>query len=146
MNEFFLHLFEDDNYHDIESYLKKNFEIELRRTITKFYASEKINWIANCVKHYEGYPIKEPISKWFTHHDKNIKIQIEAKEFREDLDSLMKQNQLILTVLFLVGFHQYMGQDYFKIKDQLSKGKNEIDVIEIRAKLGEVIINTFNTK
>jgi hypothetical protein len=144
MNEFFLDLFENENYQDIETYLKKTFQIELKKTITKFYASEKINWIANCVKHYDGYPIKEPVLMSFIHHDKNKKIQIEANEFREDLDDLMKQNQLLLSVLFLVGFHQFMGQAYFKIKDQLTEGKDEKDVIKIKAQFGEIIERTFN--
>jgi len=56
----------------------------------------------------------------------------------------MTQNQLILTALFLVGFHQYTGLDFFKIKDQLAENKTESDVVEIRAKLGEIIIKTFN--
>ncbi|NRT15827.1 hypothetical protein HNP99_002187 [Flavobacterium sp. 28A] len=144
MNEFFSNLFENEKYLDIETYLKTNFQIELKKTITKFHTTEKINWISNCVKHYDGYPIKEPILKCFLHNDKNKKIQIEAKEFREDLEDLMKQNQLILSVLFLIGFHQYMGLNYSKIEDQLTKDKNEQDVIEIRAKLGKSIINTFN--
>jgi Holliday junction resolvase RusA-like endonuclease len=144
MDDFFLHLFDEGNYQNIESYLKENFDIELRKTINKFYASEKINWIANCVKHYDGYPIKEPILHSFIYKDKNKKIQIESKEFREDLDNLSKQNQLILTALFLSGFHQYIGQEFLKIKDQLTEGKNEEDVIDIRQKLGKAINNAFN--
>lgn len=144
MDEFFLNLFNGEPYQDIETYLKKNLNIELKKTVTKFYASEKINWVANCVKHYDGYPIKEPISRWFTHFDKTKKICVEAKEFREDLDALSTQNQLILSALFLVGFHQFIGQEFFKIKDQLSEGKNETDVIEIREKIGEAISKIFN--
>ena len=144
MNDFFAHLYEEENYRDIEGYLKETFKIELKKTITKFYASEKINWIANCVKHYDGYPVKEPVLRWFTYADKSKKIQIEAKQFREDLESLATQNQLILTVLFIVGFHQFLGQEYEFIKDQMAEGKSKDDLLEVREKLGQLIVKTFN--
>lgn len=144
MNDFFAHLYEEENYRDIEGYLKETFKIELKKTITKFYASEKINWIANCVKHYDGYPVKEPVLRWFTYADKSKKIQIEAKQFREDLESLATQNQLILTVLFIVGFHQFLGQEYELIKDQMAEGKSKDDLLEVREKLGQLIVKTFN--
>ena len=83
MNDFFTHLFDENNYKDIEAYLKENFDIELKKTITKFYASEKINWIANCVKHYDGYPIKEPILRWFTYLDKEKKYRLKQKNLEK---------------------------------------------------------------
>lgn len=146
MDDFFFHLFDENNYQKIESYLRENFNIELRKSINKFYTSEKINWISNCVKHYDGFPIKEPILSSFLYIDKNKKIQIESKEFKEDLDNLLKQNQLILSVLFLTGFHQYIGQEFFKIEDQLTEGKNEADVIAIRARIGDSIKKIFSKK
>jgi hypothetical protein len=145
MDEFFFELFDGEPYQNIESYMKNKLDVDLKKTVNKFYASEKINWIANCVKHYDGYPIKEPILKWFTNADKSKKIRIEAKEFREDLEALSTQNQLILTSLFLVGFHQFIGLDFFKIKEQLAEGKNEDDVKEIQKRIGEGIIKIFNT-
>lgn len=143
IDEFFRSIFVEDNFKNIDIYLKENFGIELKKTINVFYASEKINWIANCVKHYDGFPIKEPILRWFTNSDKSKKIQIEAKEFREDLESLATQNQLILTALFLVGFHQYLCQDYEKIKGELAENKTQDDLIKTKKDIEKIIISTF---
>ena len=143
MDEFFKPLFTNSEYQKIDLYLKNHFKIELRKTINNFYASEKINWIANCVKHYDGYPIKEPIHWWFTHNDKSKKIEIESKEFKEDLESLATQNQLILTALFLVGFHQYINSNYEKVKQDLSEGKTEEDIVIHTKAVEDIIISTF---
>lgn len=143
IDDFFQNLFQEEKYVPINIYLKSTFNIDLKKTTNKFYASEKINWIANCVKHYDGFPIKEPILKWFKYSDKSKKIKIESKEFNEDLDSLSKQNQLILTVFFLVGFYQYMELDFDIIKDQLSQGKEEKDVIELKIQIKHAIVTAF---
>ena len=139
MDEFFLELFDRDNYQNIEPYLKENFNVELKKMINNFPTSEKINWIANCVKHYDGYPIKEPIIESFYTADKNEKIKIEAKEFREDLDNLLTQKQTLLSALFLVGFHQFAAQEHLNIKEQLSEGKTAEDVKAVRSKLEKSI-------
>lgn len=144
MDEFFLDLFDENDYQNIEPYLKENFNLELKKTINNFPASEKINWIANCVKHYDGYPVKQPVLHSFNTADKNEKIKIEAKEFREDLDNLIRQNQTLLSALFLVGFHQFSGQEQSNIKEQLSEGKTEEDVKAVRSKLEESIKFLFN--
>lgn len=144
MDEFFLDLIDEGDYQNIEAYLKENFNLELKKTIYNFPASKKINWIANCVKHYDGYPVKEPVLKSFYTADKNEKIKIEAKEFREDLDDLLKQNQTLLSALFLVGFHQFAAQNHSNIKGQISEGKTEEDVIAVRVKLEESIKLLFN--
>lgn len=144
IDEFFLDLIDEGDYQNIEPYLKDNFNLELKKTINNFPASEKINWIANCVKHYDGYPIKQPVLHSFNNADKNEKIKIEAKEFREDLDDLLRQNQTLLSALFLVGFHQFAGQEHSNIKEQLSEGKTEEDVKAVKSKLEESIKFLFN--
>ncbi len=143
MDTFFEPMFNDGNYKKIELYLKETFKIDLKKTINIFYITKKINWIANCVKHYDGYPIKEPILKWFNHFDKSKRIQIESTEFKEDLENLAKQNQLMLTSLFLVGFYQYMCQDYEKIKTELSEDKTQEDLINVKREIENIIKSTF---
>jgi len=61
---------------------------------------EKINWISNCVKHYDGYPIKSPKYSGLAHLPENEKIQIESKEFYDDINYIaetyyiFKMNQM----------------------------------------------------
>lgn len=53
----------DDNHKSeisIEKWAKDNFDFNLKDW-QQFETTFKINWIANCVKHKDGYPIKEPV-------------------------------------------------------------------------------------
>ena len=145
MDKFFEELYKEmPKYEKIEHYLKSEFNIELRKTINNFFPTEKINWISNCVKHYDGYPIKEPIYRYYLYSDKTSKIKIESKEFKNDIESLLNHNQLILSALFFVGFHQYISQEFSKIENQLSEGKTEYDVEFLKAKMKGTIKTIFN--
>ena len=46
----------------------------------------KINWICNCVKHKDGYPIKEPKPKELSQIEENQRIIITPEEFKKDCD------------------------------------------------------------
>ena len=45
----------------------------------------KINWICNCVKHYDGYPNKVPKFQYLRHLPENEKIKIEQEDFFKDI-------------------------------------------------------------
>ncbi len=119
LNEFFKEIDFEKNFLDLNLYLKKLIDKDLLKTINSFKISEKINWISNCVKHYDGFPIKEPIPDYLENLDSSKKIEIESAEFKADLDNLAAQCQLILSILFMVGFHQFFSQEFVLIKDQL---------------------------
>jgi hypothetical protein len=145
MNEFFRELDFENNFLDINEYSKKAFQIDIKKSINTFSISEKINWICNCVKHYDGYPIKEPIPARLNHFDKNVKIQIESTEFKSDLENLLAQNQLIMSTMFMIGFHQYFGQEFNQIKNQLKPENQEIEKVEkLRKDFEYVISGMFN--
>jgi len=143
MNVFFKELDFDNSFLDIDIYLKKSFNIDLKKTINDFSTSEKINWICNCVKHYDGFPIKEPIPVRVSYFDKSKKIEIESAEFKSDMENLLAQNQLLLSILFMVGFHQFFGQEFEKIKDQLKPENQEQEKVEKLRKDFEYIISGF---
>ncbi|MDP4208550.1 MAG: hypothetical protein Q8928_07025 [Bacteroidota bacterium] len=69
----------------IEKFYEKNYKFKF----TDWYADlwiNKINWICNCVKHYDGYPKKEPKYKYLNHLPENEKIRINHDEFYKDID------------------------------------------------------------
>ncbi|MXS71631.1 hypothetical protein GSF70_10420 [Flavobacteriaceae bacterium W22] len=121
LDEFFKDLDFENNFIDINSYLKNIIEKDLLKTVNSFKISEKINWISNCVKHYNGFPIKQPIPINLQYFDHSRKIEIESSEFKEDLDKLVAQCQLILSILFMTGFHQVLSQEFILIKSQLKE-------------------------
>ena len=49
----------------------------------------------------------------------------------------------MLTSLFLVGFYQYMCQDYEKIKTELSEDKTQEDLINVKREIENIIKSTF---
>ncbi len=121
LNEFFKEIDFENNFLDLNSYLKKLIDKDLLKTINSFKISEKINWISNCVKHYDGFPIKEPVPDYLENFDRSKKIEIESAEFKADIDNLASQCQLILSILLMVGFHQFFSQEFMLIKDQLKE-------------------------
>lgn len=130
LNEFFKELDFDNTFLELNSYLKKIIDKDLLKTINSFKISEKINWISNCVKHYDGFPIKEPIPDYLQYFDSSKKIEIESSEFRKDLDDLAAQCQLILSILFMVGFHQVFSQEFVLIKNQLKEENQQPEKLE----------------
>lgn len=147
MNIFFKELDFENNFIDINLYLKKILNIDLLKTINNFKTSEKINWISNCVKHYDGFPIKEPTPDYLSHFDKSKKIEIESTEFKNDLENLSAQNQLILSILFMVGFHQVFSQKFETIKYQLKPENQSPEIIaKLKHDFEYVISGFFNNK
>src|SRR5690606_247016 len=137
MDEFFKEIDFEDKFLPIKEYLKTEFDVELNKTTHNFLVTQKINWICNCVKHYDGLPIKEPIPKYLNYFDKNRKIQIDSKEFKKDMQELIKHNQIMLTILFYVGFHQFFGLEFLTIEDQLKPEDREKEKVEkMRLALG----------
>lgn len=145
MDEFFNELDFNNDFTTLTEYLKKEFKIEIKRTINKFHITEKFNWISNCVKHYDGFPIKEPIPSRLSYFDKTKKIQIESKEFKSDMEALIQHNQFLLSTFFLVGFHQFLNSEFGTIKDQLKpENQEEYKVIETRNNMKDLINQMFN--
>lgn len=130
LNEFFKEIDFENNFLDLNSYLKKIIDKDLLKTINSFKISEKINWISNCVKHYDGFPVKEPIPDYLQYFDSTKKIEIESSEFKADLDTLAAQCQLILNILFMVGFHQVVSQEFILIKDQLKEENKQPEKVQ----------------
>jgi len=136
MDEFFKEIDFNNKFLPITEYLKSEFDVELKKITHNFPITRKINWICNCVKHYDGYPIKEPILKYLDNFDKNKKIQIDSKEFKKDMQELIKHNQNMLTLLFYVGLHQYFGFEFSTIENELKPEHREKDKVE---KMREVL-------
>jgi len=69
----------------IEKYYEKEYKFRFNDWHGDL-TTNKINWICNCVKHYDGYPKKEPKYKYLEHLSENEKIRINHDEFYRDID------------------------------------------------------------
>jgi len=94
----------EDNI-SIEEYFKTHYNFKFNNW-KRDSNIEKINWISNCVKHYDGFPRKEPKSKYFKDWPENEKLKITVEEFKEDIDYVIN-SFLKLTLAQIMSFGLY---------------------------------------
>jgi len=112
----------DNNLLPIVNFTKKHFNRDLNKISDLNSTTKKINWICNCVKHYDGLPVKEPVHYLFQSKDKSKKIQIESSEFKEDINSLRENFLFFIQLFFLISMYQTFMQADENILKQLKKG------------------------
>ncbi len=80
-------LFNDDKQGNdsIEKFFEKNYDFKFINWQSDVWL-HKINWICNCVKHYDGYPKKKPKYKYLGYLPEEEKIRINHEEFFKDID------------------------------------------------------------
>lgn len=130
---------EENNLLSIEEYCKKEFNIDIFKSHHKFTITKRINYISNCVKHWDGFPVKKPIPSEFINLNPNEKIKIEKETFKIDIDSLKNHCQILMSQIFYIGFKQYLELDYEIIKMSLKPKIKES--VETKQKLDEAIYN-----
>ncbi len=130
---------EENNLLSIEEYCKKEFKINIFKSHHKFAIIKRINYISNCVKHWDGFPIKEPIHPEFLNSNPDEKIRIEKEIFKIDIDRLKSHCQLLMSQIITIGFKQYFELDYETIKKSLKPELKES--VETKQKLEEIIKN-----
>jgi len=100
----------------IEKWAKDNFNFNIKNW-RQFYITQKINWIANCVKHKDGLPIKEPIPFEFKYSDKNKRIEISPEEFKKDCEILIEFYPVYLQIMFIFARHKIVFEKPIKKED-----------------------------
>jgi len=137
----------ENNLLNIKKYCQKEYGINIHLSHNHFSITNRINYISNCVKHYDGLPIKEPIHKDFKNHDKTEKIKIDPRIFKTDIDRLKIHCELMLTQLITMAFKQYLDLDYETIQKSLKPGlKSKLgtkDKIEEIKKNFDLVLSDF---
>ena len=110
----------------IETFFDKNYNFKFNN----WYADitlNKINWICNCVKHYDGYPKKEPKYQYLSHLPETEKIKIDHDSFFKDIEYVADSYyQFKLAQIFTLAVFKMATDD--KIEDE------DIMTDELRAK------------
>jgi hypothetical protein len=95
----------------IEKYFEKKYNFKFNNWYSDIWLN-KINWICNCVKHYDGFPKKEPKYKYLSHLPENEKIKINHQEFFEDIDYVANTYfQLKLSQVFSLSIFKMTTED-----------------------------------
>ncbi|WP_087523369.1 hypothetical protein [Gilvibacter sp. SZ-19] len=95
----------------IEKYCQREYGINIYKSHNHFAITCKVNYISNCIKHYDGLPVKEPIHERFAHFSKDEKIQIERDEFKSDIDRMKGHCELLLSQILAIGFKQFIESE-----------------------------------
>lgn len=125
----------------LNDYCKKEFQIDIFKSHNLFPSVNRINYVSNCVKHYDGYPHKKPIHPYFTFSNKNEKIKLDKENLKHDINMLKLHCQNLLSQLTMMGFKQFLDMDYEEIKDNFIQKINDQN---LKLKYQE-IMNNFDT-
>src|SRR5690606_5089483 len=144
-NFLFKNLKEENNLLSIEEYCKKKYSINIYKSHDIFSITSRINYISNCIKHYDGYPIKEPIHREFKYSNEKIKINKET--FKADVDRLKTHCQLLMSQIIIMGFKQYFELDYETIekslKPELKESTNTKEKLDKVIKQFDFVLSDF---
>lgn len=91
----------------IEKFYERRYKFKFNDWYSDIWTN-KINWICNCVKHYDGYPKKEPKYKYLSHLSEEEKIRINHDEFFKDIDYIANK-------FFLFKLTQILSLSLFKM-------------------------------
>ena len=121
----------------IEKFYKKEYDFKFNNWYSDI-CIHKINWISNCVKHYDGYPIKEPKYKYLEHLPESEKIKIEHKEFYKDIEYVantfyqFKLSQILSLAVFKMSSDEINKDSLTKeLKEKYSELEEKIKLIMI---------------
>lgn len=93
----------------VTSWAKEKFDFNIKDW-RQFYITHKINWVANCVKHKDGYPVKEPKPIGFKYVDETQRINIKPEDFKKDCDLLIQFYPIYLQSMFIFGQHKLLTE------------------------------------
>ncbi len=112
--ELFAELHNSEN--TLNSWTKERFNFNIKDW-QQFDIVHKVNWVANCVKHRDGYPTKNPKPKRYQNSNEEEKLKISVKEFEDDCNLIIPFFPIYLQLMFLFAQHKMITEDLEKNHD-----------------------------
>lgn len=104
-------LIEDASLESIDKYAKRKFSF-IVKDWTQFSVTHKINWVCNCVKHYDGFPLKLPKPIFCDRFPENKRLELTPQDFKFDAEILIKFCPVYLQILFMIAIHKSLYENY----------------------------------
>ena len=104
-----------------------------------FNEVHKVNWIANCVKHKDGFPVKDNPPLCFKHLDKDNRIELTKDDFLQDSKNLIEFYPKYLQIIFMFVKHKIIKTELQNKNDYKTNKRKYESQIEQLKKLEEVI-------
>lgn len=99
----FVELYETDG--TVVKWAKDKFKFDIKDW-QQFYITHKINWICNCVKHKDGFPVKEPKPLSFKYADETQRIKVSPDDFKHDCELLIQFYPVYIQSMFMFAQHK----------------------------------------
>ena len=131
----FSEFYEDNN--SLNVWTKEKFDFQIKDW-QQFKITHRINWIANCVKHKDGFPIKIPKPKEFENLPENERLKITVNDFKSDCEILLPFYPIYIQLMFLFAQHKMFSQEsfeHFDDKEFIKEQKERIDNLGIQLKM-----------
>ena len=93
----------------VAKWAKEKFQFDIKNW-QQFHIIHKINWICNCVKHKDGFPIKEPKPVGFQFADESKRIRLTPDDFKHDCDMLVKFYPVYIQTMFIFAQHKLVTE------------------------------------
>lgn len=132
----------------IQKYIldKFSFNIEKDWKIENIYI-EKVNWICNCIKHRDGYPLVDTNCIFTYKYPKTEKIKIEKEEFKEDIQHIREFYLEQTREIFLFGMYKYSLELFSVHWESLSpENDKDLNFLEHKVNLEEMIKKLIELK
>ncbi|MES2006320.1 MAG: hypothetical protein V4450_17510 [Bacteroidota bacterium] len=101
----------DKDGETLEQFSKRVFNFWFRDW-KQFLITDKINWIANCVKHHDGYPRKEPrplLGGWYS---SDSRLVLTRDEFKTDVERLIEFTNVYLQLASMISQYKMVKEGY----------------------------------
>ena len=80
----------------------------------------RLNWISNCNKHYDGYPLKIPKHSSYFHLADDEKMRFTKEEFMRDIELLISHYTYMLQTVFMFAMHKMTYREKIFEIDELT--------------------------
>lgn len=140
------YFYKELNIKPIKTYLKEEYNYELKKSHEKFYITKKISYICNCVKHYDGYPKKNNAPLELLYANKEMKIQIQTEHLKSDINMLQTHMQNLFNTIIMIPLLQYMKMDLSVTQKDLKPDITYNKMIKTIAELEVGIESILNIK
>ena len=132
----------------IQKYIleKFSFNIEKDWKIEDIYI-EKVNWICNCIKHRDGFPLLDTKTIFSNRYPKTERIKIEKEEFKEDINHIREFYLQQTQEIFLFGIYK-MSMELYEIDWEIldSTNEKELKLIQDKEKYDNAIKQLIDLK
>jgi|SRR5450432_1753033 len=136
--------YSDEDQESVLIWAKRKLDFDFKHW-RQFRLIHKINYISNCVKHKDGYPLLQYPPMEYENIDRKLRISLSVTEFKQDCEELNDLYIKYLQIAFMLRQYQYAEQMYSDPKSKFLSPGDEIIREEKFRSLETLILKYIDT-